>query len=238
MLANSLFPGRNKPLAPTCNVCLIREDLTTLWCEVTSSIRTRSVEDESLDEGLPGIGNGTGSSKNAKGPAAIKSAGSKSSKASTISCDDTPADPKAPETKELLLCLRPIRDGDGKVDESLRFIPRNNRRAEESTSPVPSTGLNVHGVEPSRAVSAASNGDYSDPSCNPEPIASEEPSSDKKRHPKKRQLPLQSSTAQGAEACPESSTAKRIRVKGGPSSSSDTEKSVVESLMLMSHKSN
>lgn len=224
--------GRNKPLAPTCNVCLIRDDLTTLWCEVTSSIRTRSVEDETPDETMSTNGN-AGGAKNGKGVVAAKSAVSKTSKTSTVSSDDAPIEPKpkAPVTKELLLCLRPIRDGDGKVDESLRFVPHSTRRMEETSSPDPSTGPLTGGVEGARAVSAA--GELSDPNSNPDAAA--DVASDRKRPPKKRQLPLQTSSAQGTPV--ESGTApKRMKVKDGPSSSTDTEKSVVESLMLMSNK--
>lgn len=222
---------RNKPLAPTCNVCLIREDLTTLWCEVTSSIRTRSVEDETSEEALSATGasSGKGGSKNA-GPANNSKS---SSKTSTLSSDEAPsAEEKKPETKELLLCLRPIRDGDGKVDESLRFIP--HRRAQENTSLMPSsTNLLTGTVTAAKAVSAG--GDLSDPnSSNPDATASGE--SERKRPPKKRQLPLQNSTGQGGES---GASPKLKKTKEGPSSSStDTEKSVVESLMLMSHKSN
>ena len=32
-----------------------------------------------------------------------------------------PSEPEIPPEKELLLCLRPIRDGDDKVDEKMRF---------------------------------------------------------------------------------------------------------------------
>merc|ERR1740117_1185680 len=40
---------RPRPLAPTCNICLIRDDLTTIWCEVTSSIRTVTTDDDQTD---------------------------------------------------------------------------------------------------------------------------------------------------------------------------------------------
>ena len=36
---------RSRPLAPACNISLIRDDLSTIWCELTSSIRTRSPND-------------------------------------------------------------------------------------------------------------------------------------------------------------------------------------------------
>ena len=40
------------PLAPACIVCLIRNDLTTIWCEVTSSIHIRNCNDEDYDLGI------------------------------------------------------------------------------------------------------------------------------------------------------------------------------------------
>ncbi len=39
---------RSRPIAPSRNVCLIRSDLSTIWCELTSSIRT-SIVQESQD---------------------------------------------------------------------------------------------------------------------------------------------------------------------------------------------
>merc|ERR1711957_349870 len=41
---------RKKPLAPTCRMCLIRDDLTTVWCEVTSSIRNKSSDEDAWEE--------------------------------------------------------------------------------------------------------------------------------------------------------------------------------------------
>merc|ERR1719162_2249357 len=37
--SNAGSTARPRPLAPTCNITLIRDDLTTILCEVTSSIR-------------------------------------------------------------------------------------------------------------------------------------------------------------------------------------------------------
>lgn len=99
---------RPKPLAPACNICLIRDDLTTIWCEVTSSIRTRSLKDDSSDEQM--------------GPLEAKAAAASAKESSTDTSKAGEEDPKD-EIKELLLCLRPIRDGEEPVDESLRFVP-------------------------------------------------------------------------------------------------------------------
>lgn len=87
--------SRSRPLAPACNVCLIRSDLSTVWCELTSSIRTRPTRLISQAQG--------GSQKNGKSENNVGSS--------------------EKEEKELLLCFRPIREG-GKVGEEFRFIPR------------------------------------------------------------------------------------------------------------------
>ena len=108
---NFLFTGRRrKPLAPTCNVCLIRDDLTTIWCEVTSSIRTVSSDDNEQDS----VTNTS------------KSVSLKKKDASSSSSDDqqgSNCSSKEAPMKELLLCLRPTSDGTEKVSEDLRFRP-------------------------------------------------------------------------------------------------------------------
>jgi len=97
--------SRPVPLAPACDVCLIRSDLSTIWCELTSSIRTRPSK----------IGGG----------------------AITDSASLLPEDESSPEhqgeqveeeeeqeeEKELLLCFRPLREGE-QVGEELRFVPK------------------------------------------------------------------------------------------------------------------
>ena len=89
-----LLGGRPRPLAPTCNICLIRNNRSTIWCEVTSSIRTRSLHEEN-PEAM--IASGSMDKKKANSCPVIN--------ANEISSDDE-------QVKELLLCLRPIRDGD------------------------------------------------------------------------------------------------------------------------------
>jgi len=125
---------RRKPLAPTCNICLIRQDLSTLWCEVTSSIRTRTVEEESnffeCDDFKPppppsSLEPSQSKQVEQKASEVIETGVKMSFKGSDSSmCEkerDTPD-----EVKEILLCLRPIRDGEGKVSEKHRFIPGSN----------------------------------------------------------------------------------------------------------------
>jgi hypothetical protein len=116
--SNKLSPfvlgRRSRPLAPACIVRLIRNDLSTIWCELTSSIRTRPSSDvdkelnivptSQLKPGNQQIGLNIGSNESAVSSESVH------------------------EEKELLLCFRPIREG-GAVGEELRFcspIERND----------------------------------------------------------------------------------------------------------------
>jgi hypothetical protein len=125
--------GRRRPLAPTCNVCLIRNDLTTIWCEVTSSIRAReevstevlSSDDLTIPETKP------------PPAASSKPVGSKSS-VDELSDVQSSHD----EVKEIFLCLRPIRDGQQKLDEEHRFLPAK-REVSDDTGPSTSSGENA-----------------------------------------------------------------------------------------------
>jgi len=108
-----LSKGRRKPLAPTCNVCLIRNDLTTVWCEVTSSVRTRTLEEDE------------------QGSIA---ATDKSKTAPPTSQGDLPQVATVGAVKELLLCLRPIRDGEEKADEKDRFVAKREVSDDNNTA--------------------------------------------------------------------------------------------------------
>lgn len=88
---------------------LIRNDLSTIWCELTSSIRTRPVDDidkevAAATQPQPKGGNGQKVAPNA--------VGSVNESAESVQ-----------EEKELLLCFRPIREGEV-VGEELRFCPK------------------------------------------------------------------------------------------------------------------
>lgn len=88
---------------------MIRDDLSTIWCELTSSIRTRPSND--VDKELNIVSTSqlkTGEQKNSQHIGSNESAASSES---------------AHEEKELLLCFRPIREGDA-VGEELRFCPQ------------------------------------------------------------------------------------------------------------------
>ena len=81
---------------------------------MTSSIRTRSLKEEAPDDFSPLASNGTSQVKDSK------------------SCDDAD-DVSKDDVKELLLCLRPIRDGDEKVAEEFRFRPVSDADDEAGT---------------------------------------------------------------------------------------------------------
>lgn len=119
------FTGRRKPLAPTCNICLIRNDLTTVWCEVTSSVRTRE-PDEAVDANLQEPTTTPADDNDAddpQGTTRVSGASQASAGGESFPEESQPRRRPAPVVKELLLCLRPIRDGDERVDEKYRFVP-------------------------------------------------------------------------------------------------------------------
>lgn len=164
--------------------------------------------------------------------------GSKALKASPISVDEAPDGPKTHQVKELLLCLRPIRDGEEKVDPSFQFCPRRTTESKD-VSPVPSNGP-LDGQAPATAgfVSGSSHGDPNSPS-EPNSTAdlaggngTENNISNPKLSLKKR--PLQGF---GWEKAPDSTALLYpLDKEAATTSDSDKEKTVVESLMLMSNK--
>ncbi len=177
-------------------MCLIRDDLTTVWCEVTSSIRNKSSDEDGLEE---------------------KAMNSKSTESSDAS--------GAKLGQELLLCLRPIRNSTKKVDESFRFLPC----AKQSAMPKDNADVLVSsGGETNKEYTGDTDKNATKNSSNNASSASlKQQELYKKRPPKKRLL------ATNADS---SSNQKRMKTEGsknqGPNAS-ETEKSVVESLMLM-----
>jgi len=116
---NSCGGGRRQiPLAPACNIWLIRNDLTTIWCEVTSSVK-RSTCDKSSSECDMDIEMGE--------PDFKKQSSSMSSLANdtSVKASEEGGEP-AKESREFLLCLRPIRDNPEKVEETFRFRSSKN----------------------------------------------------------------------------------------------------------------
>lgn len=174
-------------------MCLIRDDLTTIWCEVTSSIRTKETPQEPEDLNATTSQSGKGTKE---GDTSVKS---------SSESDSTP--PVIKETKELLLCLRPIRDGEGKVDEKFRFMRRKT--------------LAEHIVSESSNTGPSSGGEMSLMSSNGETQTDSRP-------PKKRR---KRDARDGKEPSAKRNTGERQGEFAAPQV--DTEKSVVESLMLM-----
>mmetsp|Transcript_26931 Transcript_26931/g.59145 ORF Transcript_26931/g.59145 Transcript_26931/m.59145 type:complete len:811 (+) Transcript_26931:211-2643(+) len=185
---------RKKPLAPTCRMCLIRNDLTTVWCEVTSSSRNKSSDEDGED---------------------LKATNSKSTEGSETS------GPKVEQ--EILLCLRPIRNSSKKVDESFRLTKQVSSVAlKDISDPWVSTSSCGETNKVKSNLDRNINTNHSKQELN------------KKRPPKKRLL------ATGVDEYTNNSDQKRIKTENtsqqGPNAS-ETEKSVVESLMLMNKSS-
>ncbi|KAL7478530.1 hypothetical protein ACHAW6_004295 [Cyclotella cf. meneghiniana] len=91
---------RQHPLAPACNLCFIRKNLTTIWCELTSSIRTRTCNDDDSQLGIIDY--------------------------NPTSAIDTEIEESKEDETEILLCLRPILEG-GTVGEEFSFLHQKNK---------------------------------------------------------------------------------------------------------------
>jgi len=193
---------QKKPLAPTCRMCLIRNDLTTVWCEVTSSVRNKSSDEDAGEE----------------------KATTKSAEISDVF--GTKID------QELLLCLRPIRNGGKKVDESLRFVQMkkcqlpttsssDSKEAWVSASSYSVDTNNQKKGNPERTLSRNNSNNNSSASLN-----------HKKRPPKKR--PLFASVNSYSDSPNQKKRTKHDNTDNGPNAS---ETDVVESLMLMNKSS-
>jgi PAS domain-containing protein len=183
---------RVRPLAPTCNLCLIRSNLSSVWCEVTFSVRSKTAVKEQEDvisvEEAP-------VSKNVN----IKNL--KNSVEKEIEEEEN-----TPEM-EILLCFRPIREG-GKVSEDLRFDPSKKVQVEKPTKQDAVTAVVSKGSDPS--ISTAENSKNSG-------------SEDKAVQPLRQALPTNDLTK---------------TMKSNTATTESEEQSVVESLMLMSNKTN
>lgn len=87
-------------------LCLVRRDLSTVWCEVTSSLRQRTEDIEPLEIQLIGG-----------------------------SVDTDPPTKKEPPVQEYLLCLRPMRDGNKTAEESMRIFSTRSTLTEKNGLP-------------------------------------------------------------------------------------------------------
>ena len=83
---------RARPMAPSRNVCMIRSDLSSIWCELTSSIRTSIVVPDEADKDKASV-----------------------SKEVSMEAEETEQ-----LEKEILLCFRPIQEGE-KVSSDLKL---------------------------------------------------------------------------------------------------------------------
>jgi hypothetical protein len=191
-------------------MCLIRKDLSTVWCEVTSSIRTRTSDEEEGEETTPSL-QPSGSNFDGNG-----------TKQGQL---------------ELLLCLRPIREGDKKVDESLRFVPLPTanssllRKAFGEAFVSTSSGDYNHdenGDSDRTSIEILPNNQAAAAACGPE---------NAKRPPKKRALAVDMEAMSTDHDPTPRKRAKPDDSGQGDRASDDTEKSVVESLMLMNKSS-
>jgi len=184
-------------------MCLIRDDLTTVWCEVTSSIRNKSSDEDAGEEN------------------ATNSKSTESSETSGTKID-----------QELLLCLRPIRNGGKKVDETLRFVPlakqmptaalKNSTEAWASTISYSGETNKEENGDSDKNLTRNSSNNSSTASLKQQELY-------KNRPPKKRLL------ATDVDRYKDGPTQKRTKsddTNQGPNAS-ETEKNVVESLMLM-----
>jgi len=210
--------SRPRPLAPTCNVTLIRNDLSTILCEVTSSIRTRSLFDENCDSAmLPGGVTNPGDKFNV----------TKDKKDnSSARNDNLLGNSETGDLKELLLCLRPIRDGEERVGEDFRFTPRTEERlaTNETEGGKSSKVISDDNVTGSKGSSNGKGIEFS--ASNPTIPKALKFEHNKNRPMKKRPL----TSGLGVTNTKETGNQK---MRTNPSI--DAEKSVVESLMLMSN---
>ena len=133
------------------------------------------------------------------------------------------------EVRELLLCLRPIRDGEKKVDESLRFVspkridPEKSQELGIAEGMISSSSGDVRKEENSSEKTSTGSGSNNSNSA----VAGTSTQDQPKRPPKKRLLPTNGGSQQK----------KAKKANGSKPASDDAEKSVVESLMLMNKSS-
>ena len=225
MIIGNSTGRRPKPLAPTCNVCLIRDDLSTIWCEVTSSIRTRSLSDEAADTQVSNnVATKPNPSNATSAETVVSNYGTSENKTENAQADSS--------VKELLLCLRPIREGEEKVTEELRFKPRAQVTPDN-------TALSKHPSDKVKklADSSGTSALNLNLSQGVVPLI--------KRPVKKRPFSEtntpKADTSSSNKLQKESQSGAKQKNGSGPHRESEataTEKSVVESLMLMLHKTN
>lgn len=232
--SNAGSTARPRPLAPTCNITLIRDDLTTILCEVTSSIRTRSSTDDSCD-GSQFLGGSLS-------PAEKAATNNTKEKTSVAGSDNTvQGGSNTGDMKELLLCLRPIRDGDETTGEDLSFIMnksvgrlfKNDEDGKETKNENVLSPMNKAKLKCKTLKECADEGGTAELKSGVNKMKQS------KCRPMKKRLHT-ASTSNGVVLSSSSSSEEVVnnkskRVKPTPGGRAiDAEKSVVESLMLMS----
>ena len=105
----------------SCKVCLIRKDLTTVWCETTYSTRQAGRDGEGNDDETTQTG---GAGGGGSGAGKLSSSSDKTDDGSGGGSSRS----QGPDT-ELILSLRPIRDGDV-VSSELAFVATSRKDAQ------------------------------------------------------------------------------------------------------------
>lgn len=241
--SNTGSSARQRPLAPTCNVTLIRDDLTTILCEVTSSIRTRSLSDENCDAILlSGGGQVCPGEKGSNGAANCKE---KNNSIAAGSDSNVQGAAGAGDMKELLLCLRPICDGEDMMSEDFRFVKSKSighccktKQEREDMKHITDDNPAV-AMATSKLTGKGIGLPRKDLTLFDMKVEMNKMKQSKSRPMKKR--PLTSITGSKAEALdnypsnePANQKLRTAKITGSGVRSIDAEKSVVESLMLMS----
>ena len=122
---------RSRPIAPSRNVCLIRSDLSTIWCELTSSIRTSIVQQSQDPDIVP------------------KDEGK----------EDNNLDSQEQLETELFLCFRPTQEGEV-VSSDLRLrgkISRQENGSDDSKPKIPGVSESSRGGSGSNGNSNGAN---------------------------------------------------------------------------------
>jgi len=247
---NSSEARKPKPLAPTCTVCLVRVDLTTIWCEVTASIRTNTPDDDDEPQATPGTEKTNANKKNNNNNGVVI-VNTQESTEPTNSTDNEN------EVKEVLLCLRPLRDGDS-VGEELRFdLQASKNKCEEikvrreqekqlllqqiKAKMIPSPQKdNSKETTLADVVTNVSDNVSSANSANSSQSANDNNKQTKVKLIQNKGLPFKKrASIEVTNGITSSATKKQkqqLQHQSISLSTSDTEKSVVESLMLMCNK--
>ena len=107
--------GRRQPVAPTCNICLLRKDRKEIWCEATLTVIANNSEPEPVDK------KGSAKSISAKSKQSSKQATTQMTASSEI----------AEAQKELLLSIRPFRSSKKRSKTSRSRSQKQKNRSQK-----------------------------------------------------------------------------------------------------------